>query len=316
MSDALPYQPSLATATNTRVETAARHMQQCRVSFDDMVMFVQDQAIELQRQKYRYCVHKDELVLGIGRPWSRGHAVRRSTANLAYPPVVSNLGDLDNAYDGLGVKMIRYMNHNATTLRRRKEIIEFFKRDAYRPPAGGAKPFFEERGAGKLGTQMLLKMMYDFHPVGVANTLGWAHPNTGDNITAVMVGGQRTVQNGDWEIWAGDEVQFYWCFERDDFDAEGKRKPPAISAEANTDPAGSGLLLQSEEEQRRQLFHDRQYSANNGHNKQKKIVAKIKPYVEDEDHPRVYDRLRVIGIATSHSRPNDMVDIKIQRQSM
>ena len=315
MSDALPYQPSLASATNTRVETAARHMQQCRVSFDDMVMFVGDQAIELQRQKYRYCVHKDELVLGIGRPWSSQDAVRRSTANLAYPPVVSNLGDLDNLLEGRGTKMIRYMNHNATSLRKRKQIIDFFRNDVFRVLAG-ATPFFSQQGDGTLGTGPFLKMMYDFHPVGVANTLGWAHPGNGDNITAVMVGGQRTVQNGDWEIWAGDEVQFYWCFERDDFDKDGKRKPPVANATDNTDPSQSGLLVRSDEEQRRQLFHDRQYSANNSSSKQKKLVAKIKPYVEDEDHPRIYDRLRVIGIATSHARPNDMVDIKIQRQSM
>lgn len=65
----LPFQPSLAQATNTRLDSACKHIQQCRVSTDDMMRFVNEDAEELQRNKYRYCVHKDELVVGIGRPW-------------------------------------------------------------------------------------------------------------------------------------------------------------------------------------------------------------------------------------------------------
>jgi hypothetical protein len=70
MSDyLLPFQPSLAQATNTRLDSACKHIQQCRVSTDDMMRFVREDAEEIQRNKYRYCIHKDELVVGIGRPW-------------------------------------------------------------------------------------------------------------------------------------------------------------------------------------------------------------------------------------------------------
>jgi hypothetical protein len=65
----LPFQPSLAQGTNTRLDSACKHMQQCRISTDDMMRFVGGDAEELQRNKYRYCVHKDELVVGVGRPW-------------------------------------------------------------------------------------------------------------------------------------------------------------------------------------------------------------------------------------------------------
>lgn len=65
----LPFQPSLAQATNTRLDSACKHIQQCRVSTDDMLRFVREDAEELQRNKYRYCIHKDELVVGVGRPW-------------------------------------------------------------------------------------------------------------------------------------------------------------------------------------------------------------------------------------------------------
>ena len=70
MSDyLLPFQPSLAQATNTRLDSACKHIQQCRVSTDDMTRFVIEDNEELQRNKYRYCIHKDELVVGVGRPW-------------------------------------------------------------------------------------------------------------------------------------------------------------------------------------------------------------------------------------------------------
>jgi hypothetical protein len=65
----LPFQPSLAQATNTRLDSACKHIQQCRVSTDDMIRFVGGNVEELQREKYRYCVHKDELVAGMGRAW-------------------------------------------------------------------------------------------------------------------------------------------------------------------------------------------------------------------------------------------------------
>ena len=65
----LPFQPSLAQATNTRLDSACKHIQQCRVATDEMLSFVGD-VEEIQRNKYRYCIHKDELVVGLGRPWS------------------------------------------------------------------------------------------------------------------------------------------------------------------------------------------------------------------------------------------------------
>ena len=65
----LPFQPSLASATNTRLDSACKHIQQCRVSSDDMMRFVKENSEELQRNKDRYCIHKDELVVGLGRPW-------------------------------------------------------------------------------------------------------------------------------------------------------------------------------------------------------------------------------------------------------
>ena len=47
-----------------------------------------------------------------------------------------------------------------------------------------------------------------------------------------------------------------------------------------------------------------------------KVVAMIKPYLPDEDNPRLNDWYRVFGVAIASARPNEMCDIKISRQSM
>ena len=89
-----PCPPGLASATNTRVDSACKHIQQCRVSTDDMLQYtgaVKDMET-LEREKYRYCIHKDECVIGIGRAWWPDDSRKRT--NNAYPRVISNLGSV------------------------------------------------------------------------------------------------------------------------------------------------------------------------------------------------------------------------------
>ena len=336
MSDLLPYQPSLASATNTRLDTAARHMQQCRVSTDDMMRFVKNDAEELQRNKFRYCVHKDELVVGIGRPWD---VTVVKKMNNAYPRVVSNLGMLDDDEDTrAAIQMIRFMNHYARTVRERRHIIEFFRKETisqtrcregavWQVLPDECRCFEPVQGApGKMLTKEFLSMMHDYYPVGYATTIGYAHPNTGDTMTSVLIGGLITVQNGDFEVFAGDPVQFYWCFEKDDFQKDGRRRPYLNiwdgTTPQNVDPSVDVSDSRKRTWQAREdsEIRRRTYELSYGQFKNKKnkgkLVAKIKPYFPDEDNPRLHDWFRVFGIAIASARPNEMVDIKISRQSM
>lgn len=149
-------------------------------------------------------------------------AVKR-VGNSAYPRVISNLGGLtDTPTLRVAIDMIRFMNHYARSINERRLIIEFFRRDVHRPctitlPGGGRAEMdvrtqaFKAVNGNSMGTREHLKMMYDYFAVGYANTQGFAHPNTGDTMTSVMIGGLRTVMNGDFEVFAGDLVQFYWC---------------------------------------------------------------------------------------------------------
>jgi hypothetical protein len=343
MTDLLPFQPSLASATNTRLDTSCRHHQQCRVSTDDMLAYTlpaKNDHEELQRNKYRYCIHKDEFVVGIGRPWVS--QVTRKRTNNAYPRVISNLGQLSMKNDGkLALMMIRYMYHYARTIQEKADIIDWFSdKDQHYAgvsDAGVAIPSkdwaFSQEEKKELVTW--LPLMADQIPVGYAQTLGWAHPHTGDTMVTVMIGGLRTVMNGDFEVFPGDLVQWYWPFEKDCFRQDGRRKayvngwtmapvggrnkarPPNVSPELEY--AGAGLLeatgLHPERSVlEREAFHSRTFG-NESENKTK-LVARVKPFFRDDDNPRIYDAYRVFGIAIAAARPHEMLDIKISKQSV
>ena len=153
--------------------------------------------------------------------------------------------------------------------------------------------------------------------------MGYAHPSSGDTMSSVMIGGLRTVMNGDFEVFAGDLIQWYWTFERGCFRNDGTRKgivrndavqdggDPEFDYEARAQEAGKPLDA-------KRIFVDYQYGSTDSKNPADKSrnVARIKPYLADEDQPRIYDYLRVFATAISSAKPNEMVDIKISRQSM
>ena len=146
--------------------------------------------------------------------------VVKRTANSAYPKVISNLGALADTTEGMvAIDMIRFMNHFARSVTERALIIDFFKKNTYVPPqhvlSTGVienlpvtSQLFKNLGAKGIYTTHWMHIMNDYFPVGFANTIGYAHPNTGDTMTSVMIGGLRTVMNGDFEIFPGDPVQF------------------------------------------------------------------------------------------------------------
>ncbi len=144
----------------------------------------------------------------------------KRVSNAAYPRVISNLGALnDEETTRTAIRMIRFMNHYARSITERASIIKFFEADTYvfpRVRAGAAMVDMNTKCqafpsiGGKLTTKKFMHLMSDHFTVGYANTVGFAHPNTGDTMTSVMIGGLRTVMNGDFEIFPGDLVQFYW----------------------------------------------------------------------------------------------------------
>lgn len=344
MTDLLPYQPSLASATNTRLDTSCRHHQQCRVSTDDMLAYtmpVKNDHEELQRNKYRYCIHKDEFVIGIGRPWVS--AITRKRTNNAYPRVISNLGQLAMENDGrLALKMIKYMNHYARTVQEKQDIIDWFlDKDFHQEGVDSDNiPLPENQWAfspdQKKELVNWLPLMCDQIPVGFAQTLGWAHPNTGDTMVTVMIGGLRTVMNGDFEVFPGDLIQWYWPFEKNCFHQDGRRKPyingwtmTRVGGRPKAVPPNVDPELELVERERglvatglhpdgstvdRERYHSRAFG--NASESKTKLVARVKPYFRDDENPRIFDCYRVFAIAIAAARPHEMLDIKISKQSV
>lgn len=328
----LGLMPSLAQSTSTHLDSACKHIQQCRVSQDHMTKFLHwanpPDPDELIRNKYRYCVHKDELVLGVGKCWAKDGSDKKFQNN-AYPRVVSNLGglgDMDGPNESPVVKLLKVMYHNATSIPERNEILDKFQRgDAADFNAGAGTYLGPADPAGRMTWVNYVPKVHDFITVGYSNTLGWAHAHTGDTMTSVMIGGLRTVMNGDFEVFTGDLMQWYWPFERSCFNRQGRRKPRQLLApgqpDLNCDPAsidrggarGPVDWSLDKDSQQRQKFFDQQY----GDRKQReKMVALIKPYKRDDDEPRIYDWYRVFAVALCSARPREKVDIRICRQAL
>ena len=340
--------PSLASASSTRVDSACKHIQQCRVSYDHMLDFV-GSANELERNKMQYCVHKDELAVGVSRPWVK--TVTRTLPPSAYPRIVSNLGNIasgSNPEYTTCMKMIKYLYHFSTSLQTRAEIISRMNQAGGHGlqtiPAAMPQGYLNGANNAPDDLQKYMRAMFDFYPVGFANTLGYAHPNSGDTMSSVMIGGLRTVMNGDFEVFAGDAIQWYWTFEKDCFHSDsGKRKSIVIPAPAGA-PAGAALQIaenadpefdysavvaaapgpmvlnyQDPRNAHRRIHNDYQYGIRPDRyapTDKAKNVARIKPYMLDDEQPRLYDWMRVFAVAISSARPNELVDIKISRQSL
>lgn len=318
--------PSLASATSTRVDSACKHIQQCRVSYDNMLDFVES-SHELEQNKMQYCVHKDEMVVGVSRPWNEERV--RKLAISAYPRVVSNLGDITThtKYEE-PLKMLKYLYHFTTSIQKRKAIIDQMDTNPntvdHHAPVGAH--YFSDAAGNRSDLRSHLAKMYDFYPVGIANTLGYAHPNSGDTMSSVMIGGLRTVMNGDFEVYAGDQLQWYWTFEVNCFREDGSRKSISDAAgvvcdggDPEHDYGHVGPQAPPHQNNARKQYNDLQYGAAKNSKApadKAKHVARIKPYIRDDSQPRLYDWQRVFGMAISSARPNELMDIKICRQSM
>lgn len=89
---------SLASATNTRVDSASKHIVPCKVNTDYMASLVDgnvdNRMRELQINKMKYCMHKDDVVIGLGRPMF-GSSIN-SSKKKAYPSVIVTLASMEN----------------------------------------------------------------------------------------------------------------------------------------------------------------------------------------------------------------------------
>ena len=311
--------PGIASITSTRIESAARHQIAVRVDFEHMLSWVGYDQQVLQKEKMKWCMHKDDMVLGCARPVRPNEPQRLSTRNKAYPSVVVTLAKMELP----AVNYLIALYHNCRT---------FGERDRFITDVERAMDRFTGRGCSEVAKKQIQEMP-EFYFVGVSVGLAYAHPNSGDNMATAMIGGLTTIMNGAFAIQGGDLIQWYWDAERPCFQSNGQRHQELIiSAQGQPGALPTSeevsLWLQnhhadpSRQEEKRRKFNDRgngNYSASvhyDGDVQGKSRIAYPKPFRHQDEQERVADRLRIFGRALTSARPYEMVDIMICRQSM
>ena len=199
---------SLGSATHTRVDSAAKHIRQCKIHERLMGVWFDKDAEQMHRQKNTFATTKDELVLNVNE--MLGKACQPSEA---YPSVVSNFTSLHNE-----TKVILgnwYAN---------KTPPDFY---AFQHKIQHKDNTLEFTNSGKQ-----LDTLPFFRAQGYALGRAEANMRSGDTVFSVMIGGQITVTNGSFPMRPGQMVQWYFDFEDPRYDKDGRRLAQAAQKTA------------------------------------------------------------------------------------
>ena len=204
-------QYSLGTITGTVVDSAAKHIRQCKVQSDIMSVWATCNQQEMHQNRMKYITHKDDLVLNVSQKIGRSLAGKVDV----YPSCVSNFADIDRntqsafiwLYDSESpldfltkVHKIGKQTDTATT-----EILAWMD-DHHIPREINTKRLHN----------CLAKMPY-MQAQGYAQTAAYASAQSGDTVLSVLIGGIVTVRNGHFPMRCGQTVQWYFNFEKEHF---------------------------------------------------------------------------------------------------
>lgn len=205
-------QYSLGTITGTVVDSAAKHIRQCKVHSDIMAVWADCSQHEMHQNRMKYITHKDDLVLNVTQK------IGRSLCNKmdAYPCCISNFADIDRntqsammwLYDSAAprdfLEKVKMIGKNMT------DAIPDISNWAY---SRGVQ--FDQANTKRL-EKCLSKLPY-MQAQGYAQTAGYATALSGDTVLSVLIGGIVTVRNGHFPMRCGQTVQWYFNFEKDAF---------------------------------------------------------------------------------------------------
>lgn len=295
--------PSLAAATGTRFDSAAKHTLQCRVDSELLREWApadQKDDARMHQNKYQFAMQKDELVMNTGIKMFPTDTLHRQKGQ-AYPPVLTTLSDLD--------RMVR------------AAMIFIYAQET---PEAFMNAILDCRGLFREDERKSMQMsnMPLLHVQGVALTTAFASYVSGDTVGTVLIGGIHTVTNGAFEMRAGQLVQWYLDEETDLFNKDNTASGRVAS---RTGIESQNRILQdmldngaanssvSGQTGKRKAWHDRAYGME--HNQKAKSVFRIKPYVES-DEVHYGDRVRVFAKCINGGRAFDHVDIMLMTQSL
>lgn len=188
---------SLASATSSRVDSASKHIVPCKVNTDYMVSLMElstsDGTRELQVNKMKYCMHKDDIVIGLGRPC---YGTSTNMCNKkAYPSVVTNMGGSSKHFR----RFIALKNFAVSKYDDMNEIKNAICGNHDHSPENNAS------GLGLVKNDLIkfrkqVENSLEMYFVGVSLGLAYAHSHSGDTVASVMVGGLKTVLNGAFKV--------------------------------------------------------------------------------------------------------------------
>ena len=257
---------SLGSATHTRVDSAAKHIRQCKIHERlMMVWFGNDGAEGMHRQKNKYATVKDDLVLNVNE--SLGKACSTTEA---YPSVMSNF-----------TSMHADTQHTIKEWYSKKTPVEFFN--------------YQQSIQEKKSKNNQLQTMPFFRAQGYALGRAEANMRSGDTVFSVMIGGQMTVTNGHFPMRPGQMVQWYFEFEADQYNHEGRRE---ATPNKKTLKAGDKRALDEI-------------------NAESTCRALPKPYVVSTDGSEHYsDKIRIFAKCICGGPAFHKVDIMMMTQSL
>jgi hypothetical protein len=193
---------SLGSSTHTRVDSAAKHIRQCKIHERLMQIWLNKTQghEEMHRQKNKYATMKDDLVLNVNESLHPGFA-----ASDAYPSVMSNFTSLND--DSKNVLRKWYAKSTPVAFFGFQDFIQNKKTEQLEISDTSNQPF----------------TLPFFRAQGYALGRAEGCMRSGDTVFSVLIGGQMTVTNGHFPMRPGQMVHWYFEFEKSMFDKDGRR---------------------------------------------------------------------------------------------
>lgn len=179
---------SLANATSTRVDSASKHIIPCKVNTDYMASLMEDTTEnamrELQQSKMRYCMHKDDVVIGLGRPLYG--ASMNNSRKKAYPSVVVTLASMTKGarkFIAINNFLVQDYTHLTKIKKNYLDILYETRDDGAMAAAQKdedyrlAVPKAKELGSKKDTIKRQIDNMLQMYFVGISLGLAYAHPH-------------------------------------------------------------------------------------------------------------------------------------------
>lgn len=305
--------PSIGTATGSRVDSAAKHIMACKVDSRLLERWLQnpsngDPTSYMHTNKMKFCMHKDEFVLNTTK--KRNNFGAATSSAKAYPMVISTVGEMTE----LTKQYIKLLYNMSSA----HDFYDWL--DEGEKVLENGKLTLSNDTSDHNETKEQIRCLPEFRCQGVALGQAWASYMSGDTVASVLVGGMMTVLNGHFTMHTGDEVQWYFDFEADQFQHGGTLEVP----NGFRSPVDTYKDLTHKRKKRDDFMDSRVFGTGGGYGKSMGVkntrcVVRIKSYRMLKDGPIMHDhfgdKTRIFAKCISGGRPFDMVDIMLMTQS-